>query len=167
MAGSGTAPREPRVGRPHMPGYGIADADDGLLPWSWAVEHLEHSHDYWLASTRPDGAPHLVAVWGLWSDGALHFSTSGASRKAANLRHEPRCVVSTERADEAVVVEGTAAPVTDPRRLDDLRERYSAKYGSAFPDPDENPVFAVEPRVVFGFIEHDDAFTRTATRWQF
>ena len=83
-----------------MPGYGVAprNGGQGLLPWSWAVERLERSRSYWLASTPPDGAPHLAAVWGLWSDGALHFSTGGTSRKATNLRHEPRCVIE-HRAD--------------------------------------------------------------------
>ena len=152
-----------------MPGYGVAPADggQGLLPWSWAVERLARSRSYWLASTRPDGAPHLAAVWGLWFDGALHFSTSGTSRKAANLRHEPRCAMSTERADECVVVEGTATPLTEPTRLTKLRHGYAEKYGSAFPDPAENPVFALEPRVVFGFIEREEDFSETATRWRF
>ena len=33
---------EPTASRPHMPGYGILDADrgKGLLPWSWAKERL-------------------------------------------------------------------------------------------------------------------------------
>jgi hypothetical protein len=169
VAGSERVAPEPVASRPHMPGYGIAaeDAGQGLLPWAWAVEHLEQSHNYWLASTTPSGAPHLAAVWALWCDGALHFSTSGRSRKADNLRHEPRCVMSTERADESVVVEGTAVPVTEPARLDLLLGRYTAKYGSGFPDPEANPVFALEPRVVFGIIEREDEFSETATRWTF
>ncbi|HXN58297.1 MAG TPA: hypothetical protein VN912_06910 [Candidatus Angelobacter sp.] len=43
---------EPIGTRPHMPGYGTLDAEHGtgLLPWSWARERLERSHDYWVAS---------------------------------------------------------------------------------------------------------------------
>jgi len=49
-----------------------------------------------------------VAVWGLWLDGAFYFSTAARSQKARNLSANPACVVTTESADEAVIVEGVA-----------------------------------------------------------
>ena len=67
---------EPPASRPHMPGYGIAGPTEGrgLLPWSWAEERLTRSHDYWVATVRADGRPHLMPVWGAWDGGALWFS---------------------------------------------------------------------------------------------
>src|SRR5262249_17191311 len=64
---------EPIASRPHMPGYGTLPAGEGggLLPWSWAEERLARSHDYWLATVTPDGAPHLMPVWAVWLDGRL------------------------------------------------------------------------------------------------
>ena len=61
---------EPRSGRPHMPGYGILgpDGGTGLLPWSWAEERLRDSRNYWLATVRPDGRPHVMPVWAVWDD---------------------------------------------------------------------------------------------------
>jgi hypothetical protein len=52
-----------------MPDYGIARpaAGSGLLPWSWAVERLERSHDYWVATIHPDGRPNVTPVWGVWA----------------------------------------------------------------------------------------------------
>ena len=152
-----------------MPGYGIspATADGDLLPWSWAVQRLERAHNYWVATRRPDGSPHLAAVWGVWVDGALHFSTGGRSRKARNLATDPRCVVSPEQAEESVVLEGVAERVTGPRELARILSAYRRKYGSGFPDPAENPVFAVRPRTVFGLIEHEPEFSSNATRWVF
>jgi hypothetical protein len=50
----------PKAGRPHMPGYGIKDDGDKLLPWSWAAEQLAKSRNYWLTTVRPDGKPHTV-----------------------------------------------------------------------------------------------------------
>jgi PPOX class probable F420-dependent enzyme len=160
---------EPMVSRPSMPGYGIlpADAGGGLLPWDWAVERLQRAHNYWVATTRPDGSPHLAAVWGVWFDGAVCFSTGGRSRKARNLAAEPRCVVTPERAGESVVLEGTAERVTDPGRIARLTAAYLDKYGSGFPDPDENPLFAVNPRVVIGLVELDPGLGASATRWTF
>ena len=74
--------------RPHMPGYGILPAGEGigLLPWSWAVERLERSHDYWLATVWPDARPHVMPVWGVWREDALWFSSSKTSRKARTWR---------------------------------------------------------------------------------
>jgi len=160
-------PRAPRTSRPHMPDYGLVTeaAEGGLLPWSWAVERLERSRNYWLSTVRADGRPHAMAVWAVWLDDALLFSTAIGSRKARNLARTPHCVMSTERADEAVIVEGVAEPVRSAERLARLRGVYETKYGSGYP-PDSG-VYAVRPVVVFGFIERADAFAATATRWRF
>jgi len=152
-----------------MPGYGIMDAQSGqgLLPWSWAEERLERARNYFVATVRPDGAPHAMPVWGIWSDGAFYFSTGGRSRKARNLAVDARCVVSPEHAEESIVLEGVAERVVDAEAIARLMAAYRRKYGTGFPDPEENPVFAVRPRVVFGIIEHDPEFSGSATRWRF
>lgn len=151
-----------------MPGYDLLPADEGrgLLPWAWAEARLTDAHHYWVATTRPDGAPHLMPVWGVWLGGAFSFSTGRDSRKARNVALEARCTVSTERADEAVVLEGVAEEITDPAALAVVRAAYVAKYGWRL-DGSEGPLFAVRPRVAFGLIEHADAFAGSATRWRF
>jgi Pyridoxamine 5'-phosphate oxidase len=148
-----------------MPEYGLASGREGLLPWRWAVERLEASRNYWLSTVRADGRPHAMAVWAVWLEDALLFSTGAASRKARNLARSPECVLTTERADEAVIVEGVAKLVRERARLARLRTVYLAKYGSGFP-ADSN-VYAVRPRVVFGFIERAEDFAASATRWRF
>ena len=75
-----------------MPGYGISDSAEGILPWSWAAERLSQAHNYFVATARPDGRPHVMPVWGLWLDDAFYFSTGASSRKARNLAANPRCV---------------------------------------------------------------------------
>ena len=72
-----------------MPGYGISPGPNGLLPWSWAQARLRDARNYWVASTGPDGAPHLAAVWAVWFDGAVVFSTGGRSRKARCFMPKP------------------------------------------------------------------------------
>jgi hypothetical protein len=170
MAPSAGSPAgsQPAAGRPYMPDYGVSPiGGDGLLPWGWAAERLERAHNYWVATTTPEGSPHLAAVWGVWIDTTFSFSTGGRSRKARNLAADPRCVVTPERAEESVVVEGVAERVTDRDVLANLLATYRRKYGSGFPDPVDNPVFAVRPRVVFGVIEREAEFSETATRWRF
>jgi PPOX class probable F420-dependent enzyme len=157
--------RQPTADRPAMPGYGIATDSSGLLPWSWATDRLSTGHGYWVATTDADGAPHLAAVWGVWFDDAICFSTGGESHKARNLARDPRCSVTTGDATESLVVRGIARRLTDADTVDRVRLVYIAKYGEGFPDPGQNPVFAVEPRTVVGIVEA--AFTSSATRWTF
>jgi Pyridoxamine 5'-phosphate oxidase len=159
----------PEAGRPFMPGYGLPPGDNtaGLLPWSWAQEHLEASHIYWLATTRPDGRPHVMPVWGIWADQSFAFSTGSRSLKARNLAASPWCVVTSEDTAEAVIVEGATTMVDNPLAIARLSEVYAAKYGAAPPDPAEGPIFVLIPAVAFGFVERAEDFIKTATRWTF
>src|SRR5260370_41551843 len=95
---------EPIASRPYMPGYGTLDAHQGtgLLPWSWARERLVRSHDYWVATVRPDGHPHMMPVWGVWMDDALWFSSSRGPRKTRNLAANAHCTIATANAYEPV-----------------------------------------------------------------
>ena len=87
-----------------------------------------------------------------------------------NLQAHPECVVGTDHADEAVIVEGVATFVEDV----DARKRVIAIYNKKY-DEDLGPllessgsqVIRVEPRVVFGFDEHAENFAEAATRWTF
>src|SRR5215204_3845612 len=69
----------------------------------------------WLATTRPDGRPHLMPVIAFWIDG-LHIVAGEGSRKARNLAADGRCVIgtsSTRLPSVDLVVEGRAHPLTD------------------------------------------------------
>ncbi len=158
----------PKASRPHMPGYGILDADSGrgLLPWSWVTERMSKARNYWISTTRPDGQPHVMAVWGIWLDEAFYFSTGRDSRKTRNLAANPRCVVCPERADEAVILEGTAEEVADPSLLGRFKDVYYTKYQWDI-DTSQGGIYAVRPSVAFAFIENADDFPGSATRWRF
>ncbi|MCI0354918.1 MAG: pyridoxamine 5'-phosphate oxidase family protein [Acidobacteria bacterium] len=155
----------PRAGRPHMPGYGIPESKDGLLPWAWAARRLEKAHTYWLSTTRPGGRPHTMPVWCVWLEGRLFFSTGRKSRKARNLARNPRCAVCLAVGKGAVVVEGVARRMRDAPLTRRAAALYETKYRS--PIPAGEPVYAVEPQVAFGLMESMEDFSRTATRWQF
>jgi PPOX class probable F420-dependent enzyme len=160
---------EPRASRPYMPGYGIVGPTEGggLLPWSWATDRLAASHDYWLATVRPDGPPHVMPVWGTWDGDGVLFSTSPTSRKARNLDADPRCTVSTDNALEPVVLEGTAELVGDAAAIErytaQSNEKYDASYDVSFYA--ENALYRVRPSWVFALT--DDDFTGSPTRWTF
>ena len=162
--------RAPKADRPDMPGYGIEASAAGMLPWSWAAERLERSRNYWVATTRPDRRPHSMAVWGLWLDDRFLFSSSARSRKARNLARDPHVVITTEGADEAVIVEGMASISEDEALLRRFIDEYKTKYNWEMTG-DEGPIFVVRPERAFAFIGTQDnpagGFTQTATRWTF
>jgi hypothetical protein len=160
----------PRSSRPHMPGYGLPAGRKGLLPWKWAVQRLKKSHNYWITTVKPDGSPHTMVVWGLWQDGGFLFSTGSASRKARNLEKNNRCIVCTEHANEAVIVEGIAeiADVASRRKFLPVCQR-KYKFDMKGMKDDilsmKEPIFAVRPIVVFGLWEK--YFQSKSTRWTF
>jgi PPOX class probable F420-dependent enzyme len=157
---------EPAASRPYMPGYGIARSHDGrgLLPWSWAEQQLGGAYRYWVVTVAPDGAPHAMPVWAVWLERSLWFSTGGRSRKARNLRREPRCTVHTD-GEDPVVVEGIAELVADAADVDRMIEHYGRKYPDLPPDTERNPIVRVRPRKVIGLIERE--FSTSPTRWSF
>ena len=160
---------EPSASRPHMPGYGIVgpNAGGGLLPWTWAVERLERAHDYWVATSWPDGRPHVMPVWGAWVDGAVWFSCSRGSRKARNLLRDARCSVTTDDASEPVVIDGTAELVDVRDTIERLTGIWNAKYETDTPveffAAPANACFRVVPARVIGMTESN--FNGSPTRW--
>ncbi len=160
----------PKVSRPLMMGYGLPEGKKGLLPWKWAEQRLKQSHNYWITTVKPDGAPHTMVVWGLWLEGAFLFSTGRQSRKARNLAENQNCVICPEHAHEAVIVEGTAGPADVSLRREFLK-KYQRKYNFDMAGMEKDilsmkePVFAVRPKVVFGLYEKK--FVSSATRWKF
>ncbi len=160
----------PKPSRIAAPGYGFPKGTKGLLPWSWAEQRLRKSHNYWITTVKPDHTPHTMVVWGLWQDGCFLFSTGSQSRKARNLAQNPNCIVCTEHANEAVIVEGVAEIADVPMRRKFL-PAYERKYKfdmSTMKDDIlsmKEPVFAVRPRVAFGLWEK--YFQSRSTRWKF
>ena len=154
-----------------MPGYGVVgpEAGGGLLSWRWAEDRLAASRSYWLATVWPDGRPHAMPVWGLWHERCFWFSSSVGSRKARNLRHDPRCVVTTEDARDPVVMEGRAELVTELGELETVLALENGKYGTSYGmemlDPAVNATFRVRPVWAFGLRQDD--FTGSPTRWAF
>ena len=157
--------------RPFMPGYGVLPADEGtgLLPWAWAAAKLRESHDYWLASGWPDGTPHLMPVWGIWTDDAFWFSSAAGSRKVRNLAATPRCTVAIADALDPVVVDGVAEVRGDVRArrrfLDALNAKYDVEYGLDFLDGVSSLCLRVQPVTAFGLQQAD--FAGSPTRWAF
>ena len=163
---------DPIASRPYWPDAldKPMDSTAHLKPWSWALERLEKSHNYWISTVNPAGKPHLMIVWGIWSNDAFWFTTGPRTRKAKNLATYPDCVIGNEKADEAVILEGVAEPISDRALWKRLAEIYDRKYGGnlySILEPCGGNVYRVLPKRVFGQDEHAEDFTESITRWQF
>jgi hypothetical protein len=162
--------QNPKPSRIAAPGYGFPKGTKGLLQWSWAEQRLKKSHNYWITTVKPGGAPHTMIVWGLWQDGHFLFSTGNTSRKARNLARNHNCVVCTEHAHEAVIIEGVveiADVVARRKMLPAYEKKYKFDMSTMKGDilSMKEPVFAVRPRVAFALPEK--YFQSKSTRWKF
>jgi hypothetical protein len=137
-----------------------------MLPWAYVVDRLTAARNYWIGSTRPDGRPHAVPVWGVLVDGVLYDGGGGDTRRARNLDANPHMAVHLESADQVVqvvIVEGVVDKLAEDtadadllRRVDDA---YEAKYGMRH----GTPVWALRPQRALAWTE----YPTTATRWEF
>jgi nitroimidazol reductase NimA-like FMN-containing flavoprotein (pyridoxamine 5'-phosphate oxidase superfamily) len=98
---------EPRIDRPHVPGYGVPKTNKGTLPWSWARERLDKAMVYWLATSGSDNAPHLIPIWGAWVKDHWYVE-GGSTRWKRNLQANPQLAIHVEFGEEVVIVEGRA-----------------------------------------------------------
>lgn len=160
---------------------GDATTRGAPLPWSEARRRLVGAQTYWLVTVTPDGRPQTRPVLGVWVDEALHTTSNAGARKARNLAEDDRCSVSFAAEGVDVVLEGTAATVSDDGRLrrvaDAYREKYGwspavvdgafdAPYGAPTAGPPPYHVYEVTASVVFGF-GTDDEHAPRSTRWGF
>ena len=150
------------------------------LRWSRVLKQIGSNPPgtFWLATTRPDGRPHVAGVGALWVDGKIYFVSGARTRKSRNLASNPRCAFSVSLTGMDVVLEGTAVRVADRPTLLRLAKRYAAQgwparvSGTAFTAeysaPSAGPppwnLYVVRPRTVFGVSSGDPP---GATRWRF
>lgn len=143
---------------------GFSEPGATARPWAEVVDVLSKSEMFWLSTVRRDGRPHVTPLPAIWLDGALHFCAGDAEQKARNLESNPGCILTTGtnqlRSGLDVVVEGTAARVTDQARLQRLAALWKSKLDwqfevadGAFRDPDgrRGLVFGVTPTKVLSF----------------
>ncbi|MBL7629142.1 pyridoxamine 5'-phosphate oxidase family protein [Frankia sp. CN6] len=123
-----------------MEAINLADLyDSPLLDWSGIEDRLgagltqapgtggPDRHTCWLATTNPDGSPHVTGIGALWVDGCFWFETGQGTRKGRNLARDPRCVLSLAALEFDLTVAGVAEVVTDPATVADLAARWAAE----------------------------------------
>ena len=164
----------PTAARPDAPAtYGIVPADQGagLLDWAWADARLRGRYIWWLATTRPDGRPHLMPIWAVWLGDGVAFSTGRGTRKEKNLARDSRVSMTPERGIESVIIEGVAEALPEAR-FGEFVTAYKQTWDFDPTPMKAEPTFLVRPTAAFGFIDSTDpnatdGFPNSATRWTF
>lgn len=130
-----------RRDRPQMPdGYGIPETDDGMLAWADVEARLVAAPQYWMATTRPDGRPHVVPRWGVWLDGQFFYDGAPTTVHARNIAQRPPCTLHLEDGWKAVIVEGLSQPARPPGLVLGARlaKGFAAKYADRGYEPTPN-----------------------------
>ena len=153
------------------------------IPWSRALEALESGQPQpngttFLATTRPDGRPHVAGVGAMWDDGTLYFVSGPGTRKSRNVAENAHCSMAMSLEGLDLVIEGPAQRVTDDVTLQKLARRYADSgwparvedgaftYDYSAPSAGPPPwyVYAVTPTTAFGVASGEP---HGATRWRF
>ncbi len=153
------------------------------IPWSRALAALASTEPgpdtrCFLATTRPDGRPHLAGVGAVWHEGTVYVVSGPGTRKSRNLAENATCAVSMALPGMDLVFEGVAERVTDEATLQRLAKRYAdggwpaeVKDGAFTYDysaPSAGPppwyLYAITPTTVFGVMSEEPG---GATRWRF
>ncbi len=113
-------------------GYGVPDTLEGTLEWPDVEARLVDALHYWMATTRPNGRPHVVPRWGVWLDGRFWYDGSPATVHARNLRSNDACTLHLESGSQAVILEGTSGPSDPPGP--ELGARLSAEFARKYAD---------------------------------
>jgi nitroimidazol reductase NimA-like FMN-containing flavoprotein (pyridoxamine 5'-phosphate oxidase superfamily) len=153
------------------------------IPWSRALKALDsdepEKNDTWfLATTRPDGRPHVAGVGAVWDNGKVYVVSGERTRKSQNLAQNPNCAVGISKPGIDLVIEGTAERVTDDETLQRLAKRYAdggwapnvkdGAFTHEYSAPSAGPppwyLYAITPTTIFGVLGQEPG---GATRWRF
>jgi PPOX class probable F420-dependent enzyme len=119
----------------------MLDADVRRALESTALAHL--------ATVLPDGSPHSVPLWIGTRGERIVFLTGPGSRKARNLRRDPRVALALTAPDDPstpVVVRGRLVAWLEGDEAWEVVDRLAATYiGAPYPRDAERVVAVIEP----------------------
>ena len=159
------------ISKKNLDGYGAP-----IIPWEKVHKRLQQRitqapktggpdrHTAWLATTNPDGKPHVMPVGVMLVDDAFYFTAGPKTRKARNIARSPNSVITIATHDFDLVVEGPARRIVDSARLKRIAEAFTAEYSAPSAGPPPWHVYEVKPETIFALGTSEPY---GATRWNF
>ena len=163
----------------NLDGYGSPP-----LEWDRVIDGLNRTRDldtsdaagrYWIATTRPDGRPHVMPVGIVWDDGRFYLVTGAGTQKGRNLARDPRCVVSVAAPGIDIVAEGEAKITRDGSELQRIATLFEGwnpqvrdgafwhEYSAPAAGPPPWDVYEIIPTTVYATASEEP---HGATRWR-
>jgi hypothetical protein len=120
----------------------------------------------------------MAGIGPRWVDGRFYFTSGAGTRKSRNLADNPTCAVSVSLPGLDLVVEGTAAKVTDEATLKRVAGVYAAtgwpasasdgaitaEYSAPSAGPPPWELYVLTPKTAFGVATAEPS---GAMRWSF
>jgi hypothetical protein len=148
----------------NLDGYGAP-----IIEWSRVQQRLDEGitqapetggpnrHTPWLATTNPDGRPHVVPVGIVWAEGRAYFTSGPGTSKSRNLTRDPYCTLTVATHPFDIVI--------DDATLQRLAELFGAEgwrptvrdgaFHHEFSAPSAGPppwyLYEITPETVFAF----------------
>jgi Pyridoxamine 5'-phosphate oxidase len=148
----------------------LLDLPDGYgrprkkLRWATVRAELEQAKQYWLASVRPDGRPHVVPLDGIWLDDVWFYGGSPASVHHRTVRAHKEAVMHLADPMRVVIVEGEvrrANPSPEvARRLAEASSEKYKEYGYANDPNAYADALGLFPRRVIAWLNYPTDATR-------
>jgi Pyridoxamine 5'-phosphate oxidase len=150
-----------------------------VLQWDEVERRLTGGGFRWLTTVRPDGAPHVMPVFGAWSESVVFLVSKATAQKSRNLDADGRCVLATDVDGVHLVIEGEASRVLDGETLERASTAFEqiynwsttvagdeldAEYGAPTSGGPPYRVYQLAPTRVFALPAAGDF---VPTRWRF
>src|SRR5688572_2303179 len=157
---------------------------DPPLEWERVIDALNKIRDlevedsashYWIATTRPDGRPHVMGVGLVWDDGKFYMASGAGTQKSKNLARDPRCMASIAAPGIDIVAEGEAKIIRDEGELQRIAKLFGGwgpqvrdgafwhEYSAPSAGPPPWDVYEITPTTVYAVAT---AEPHGATRWR-
>ena len=138
-------------------------------------DYADPASRFWIATTRPDGRPHVMAVGIVWDGDRFYLCTGAGTQKGRNLAHDPRCMVSIAAPGIDIEAEGVATVIRDDAELHRIAKLFDDwgpqirdgafwhEYSAPSAGPPPWDVYEIRPTTFFAVAS---AEPHGATRWR-
>jgi hypothetical protein len=137
------------------------------LEWATVRAELERAKQYWLATTRSNGRPHVVPLDGIWVDDVWYYGGAEDTVHRRTVEANPNAVLHLPDPLKVVIVEGdvrrSRPSPEEARRLAEASSTKYVEYGYPNDPSAYAEAFGLYPRTVIAWM----SFPADATRFTF
>ena len=122
-------------------------------------ELLNKEEIAYIATTRPDGRPHVMPIWFIYHEGKIYFETDITTAKFKNIQHNNKVMI-VFGGKNTYIVEGSVKWCKENELGFPIRKMYWEKYGK---DMDDS--YITEKTLLFELIPEKEQSWHYAPNW--